>query len=192
VLQLHQALPTCHPSSSPGLWDENLGDGPHSCLVGFNPCGISRLFFSRKSILLCPWRCFCVPGESAAHGRACWSPYFALRPRPAPCHRATDLSQHRVIPGLAGIMLRRANPTDRGHFWLPISPLPLYLPWTWVAGDALVSGMVLGRQARGDPSEQTRSVPLSLAVKRNCTSGHRLQALPEIKYCQQSPDHPSE
>ena len=55
LLQLCQALPTCCLSSSPGLWDENLGDGPRGCLMDFNPCGMSRLFFLEKAFC-------CVPG----------------------------------------------------------------------------------------------------------------------------------
>lgn len=55
LLPLRQALPACSPSSSSGLWSENLGASPHSCMMGLNLCGISRLFFLEKAFC-------CVPG----------------------------------------------------------------------------------------------------------------------------------
>lgn len=59
--QLRQAWTVCCClSPSAGLWGENLRDGPCG-LMGFHPCGISRLFSSRKFFF--PRKTFCcVPG----------------------------------------------------------------------------------------------------------------------------------
>lgn len=77
LLQLRQAFARMQPVIL--LWPVEREPGSQSPQLpdGLQPLWHLQTIFSRKSILLHPWRCFSLLSEGAAHSGVCWSPRFA-------------------------------------------------------------------------------------------------------------------